>query len=354
MHMHKSLTFFLVLLLVHLGNSAYGAAAGNLYQAIVPVKTRLEQERQTILPEAFEQVLVKLTGNLQVGENRLLAQQLPQAVRYVQKYYYSNSIYPGHDLLFVTFEPKSVDELLSAAQLPKWTARRPLLLIWLIKDEDGKKSIVDDADPMATDLKLAASQMGLAIMFPAYDLEDMQQVSMDDIWAPNVASIVKCAQRYGADKLLIGRVVQGPQQDWYAQWQIGNGLSWHSLSHDEESSSKNPSAVMQQTMRQVLLELAQIDELPAGDKAQAKPLLNIRLNVNGVTGLVDYQRVLEYLQQLPGVVSVQVLNVGADQIALNLGVQMTQESLIQEIAQTKLLAAETTHEQNVLEYELQS
>jgi hypothetical protein len=348
MRVNKSLNILILgLTLINLWVTAQAARVENLYQAAVAVDSRLENERQKALPVAMTQVLIKVSGNTRVEHNRIIANQLPQAARYVQKFLYSKPLDNGKIMLVIDFNAKAIDDLLLAAGIAKWSEQRPLILVWLASEQDGKKATVEEAEGFGRMLKLAAEQVGLSIMFPAYDLDDMQQVSLSDIWSPNLDPIIKCAQRYSADKLLVGRVVKGAMQTWSAQWQFGSGQEWHTLM----SNGDNLDDVMQQSMRQVLAQLRGTNEQPITEQA-AKTYTNVQLNINGVTGLVDYQRVLSYLQKLPGVHSVQVLNVGADQIALNISTDGTKDALLRDISQTDMLAVSARA--GLLEYELKS
>ena len=227
----------------------------------------------------------------------------------------------------------------------KWVSERPVVLVWLATEANANHVTIDESDKIGQLIKLNAQQRGITCIFPAYDLEDMQQVSVNDLWAPNPSPILKTAQRYQADKLLIGRVTQANSQSWSAQWQLGNAEQWQTIN----ASGTNLNEVIQQGMDQILLQLVSNDVSPNTGNA---PKQKIEIIVNRVTGLADYQKVQDFLQNLPAVLSVQVLNVGADQLTFNIATQGTEEDLILAIEQGKLLTALPKTDQNVLEYEI--
>ncbi|MDF2867529.1 MAG: hypothetical protein K0S11_999 [Gammaproteobacteria bacterium] len=336
--------FCLFISLIGIPLSIQALSEADLYQAMVPVNSQTDSERQKILPEAMTQVLIKLSGNPRLADNVNIRSYLTQAPRYIQQYRYG-SLPNLKSVLFVTFNSSAIDNILQKLGQKKWVSERPVVLVWLATEANANHVTIDESDKIGQLIKLNAQQRGITCIFPAYDLEDMQQVSVNDLWAPNPSPILKTAQRYQADKLLIGRVTQANSQSWSAQWQLGNAEQWQTIN----ASGTNLNEVIQQGMDQILLQLVSNDVSPNTGNA---PKQKIEIIVNRVTGLADYQKVQDFLQNLPAVLSVQVLNVGADQLTFNIATQGTEEDLILAIEQGKLLTALPKTDQNVLEYEL--
>jgi len=346
MFVKRAVSYFcLILLMVSIHLPIYAQPEAELYQAVLVANSQTEGERQKLLPQAMLQVLIKLTANPQLTELPGLKAHLAQATRYVQQYHYTHS--GKKTLLWVNFDPTTIDGLLQKLGQPILTSKRPLLLVWLARDSNGSHAIVDEADQLSQQLKLAAEQWGIKCIFPAYDLEDMQQVTPDDLWAPNLAPILQTAKRYQADNLLIGRIIHEGTQSWSMQLQLGNQERWQTISAGGNSIEE----VMQQVMEQLLVKLAGANQATLEEKPIKQ---KIEVLVNGVTGLADYQKVLAYLQNLPAVQSVQVLNVGADQVTFSIATQGTQDELIVAIQQGQELIPTPKTQQDILEYELKS
>lgn len=338
------ISLYLFIVLIGISLSVQASPDVNLYQAVIPVDSQTNSERQKLLPEAMSQVLIKVSGNPRLADNANFKNYLTQAPRYIQQYRY-DSLADGKAVLWVTFNSAAIDKLLQKLGHPKWSSERPLVLVWLVTEVNGRHAIVDESDQISQLIKLQAEQRGITCIFPAYDLEDMQLVTMNDLWAPNLPPISKAAVRYQADNLLVGRITQVNSQNWSAQWQLRNLEQWQTI----QSRGANPKEVIEQGMDQLLLQLASSNiSTNMNDTVKQK----IEIIVNGVTGLAGYQKVQDFLQNLPAVLSVQVLNVGTDQITFNITVQGTVEDLAHAIDQGHLLIALPKTDQNVLEYEL--
>lgn len=333
------------LLIIGVHTSLQAATVDNLYQAIVPVKSQSESERQQAFSEAMGQVLIKLTGNLQVTDKPQVASSIKHAAKFIQQYYYKSI--KNNPMLFVNFNSATVDNLLQAVGQQKLSADRPAVLVWLVREVDEKPAIIEENDDIGQQLKLAAEQVGVPVIFPSYDLEDMQQVTLDDIWAPNLMAIEQATQRYQTDKILVGRIIRKNREGWLVQAQFGYGNSWQTLHFLKEQSSEALRLTLQQILSQLVIATntaVDVNKLPAR--------MRVEIIVNGITGLADYQKALDYLQNLPIVESVQVLNVGADQVTFNLAIQNTENELIQTIEQGELLVSLPNTNPHVLEFDL--
>jgi hypothetical protein len=333
---------FISLLAVELPLQAMADTA--LYQAILPVNSQTATERQKLLPQAMAQVLIKVSGNPHLADNANVRNYLTQAARYIQQYHYANSS-GAKPMLLITFNATAIDNVLQKFGQPKWAGERSSILIWLATETNGNHVVVDEIDKIGQLVKLTAQQYGIPVIFPANDLEDMQQVTIDNLWAPNINPILQTMKRYQADKILAGRITQINSQAWSIQWQVGNSQELHSVNANATSLDD----VIQQGFGQVLSKLANSS---LSTNIESGPKQKKEIIVNGVTGLSDYQKVQDFLQNIPSVQSVQVLNVGADQITFNIVIQGTEDELISAIAQGNLLTAMPQTDKNALEYEL--
>lgn len=340
-------SFWLCLLLIGMPTCLPAATVSNLYQAIVPVNSQTDKVRQKALPEAMEQILIKLTANPHIADDPKLMSYIKQAPKYVQQYYYKSV--NDSAMLFVNFNSAAIDNLLQATGQTFWSVNRPLMLIWLVSELDEKQAAVEEDSRIGQQIKLTAEQMGIPAIFPTYDLEDMQQVTLDDIWAPNLATVVQGAQRYQADKLLVGKIVRKNSKNWVLNAYFGSYSGWQTIS----AAGEKPEELVQQTLAQILVQLAEANSTAATVNPLATTV-KVEIVVNGITGLANYQQVLDYLQSLAIVRAVQVLNVGADQVSFNIATQSSQDELVQTLAQSDLLIPLPNTDPHLLEFELKS
>ena len=115
----------------------------DLYVADVPVANRGETELARAAEEGLAQVLVKVSGSVDVLARPEVAGALQSARARVQQYSY-NRIDNGDAALSarVEFDPAQVRDLLLSAGAPIWTATRPAVLVWLVVEEAGQRSFV--------------------------------------------------------------------------------------------------------------------------------------------------------------------------------------------------------------------
>lgn len=105
--------------------AAFGNTDVDLYQVQLSVKNRSSEVLQAALPQALEQVLMKITGDPKIGSATTVHDHLAEAQNYVERYEYL----PGQSedgqqkfVLVVKFSSKSLDELLEKNTPTKGTA----------------------------------------------------------------------------------------------------------------------------------------------------------------------------------------------------------------------------------------
>src|SRR6185312_5643667 len=70
--------------------------------------------------------------------------------------------------------------------------------------------------------KQIANKRGIPVIFPAMDVEDIAQVSVNDIVTAAVPKLVNAAKRYASDAILFGRIVQ-TMNGYDTQWKLVMG-----------------------------------------------------------------------------------------------------------------------------------
>src|SRR5690349_3468583 len=207
-----------------------------LYEATVPVKNQGPEAREPALQQAFETVLVRVTGSRALPPGAL--DLLPRASSFVQGYGYENSA-SGRELrLRAQFDARAIEGALRGQGLLVWGANRPAHIAWIaLRDDGGQRAVLDAATAAARApaLQDTAEARGLPLQFPGMDATDRQMVTFNDLWAGTVTGVEGASNRYNARMILVGRVGREGGQ-WLARWTL---LSGNGASEDWVSSAPN-------------------------------------------------------------------------------------------------------------------
>ena len=268
-----------------------------LYEATVPVRNQGPEAREPALQQAFETVLVRVTGSRELPPGAL--DLLPRAGSFVQGYGYENSA-GGRELrLRAQFDARAIEGALRGQGLLVWGANRPAHIAWIaLRDDGGPRAVLDAAAAAARApaLQATAEARGLPLQFPGMDATDRQRVTFSDLWAGTVTGVEGASNRYNARMILVGRVGREGGQ-WLARWTL---LSGNGASEDWVSSAPN----LELTLAAGIDDL--VDRQARRFAVQTGSARELRLRVGGVESLNDYGRALNYLRGLGPVRNAQV------------------------------------------------
>ena len=286
-------------------SAAHAVVVTGLYEARVPVADQSTVERNNSLQQAFGVVLVKVTGNRAAAGS--LAAELGSPTQYVQQYRYEKApVDPANPnaapglLLWAQFDPGVVKRALHGVHAPLWGAERPRTLVWLALPD--RILAAADGSPLMQAMQTAAEQRGIVLVFPAMDSTDKAALTTTDLAAFADERIRAASQRYHADAILAGRVAAADGQ-FAARWQ------W--LAPDKVEDWQSPAG------DQTLLAVDGVEV--AADRFAARYAISpdaadqdgIALQVDGVTSLDAYAKVLAYLKSLTPVRAVHLQRVAA-------------------------------------------
>lgn len=344
---------FIALILLSLTCGSYAAEVDNLYQASAPVSSRDEQERATLTPELLRQVMLKVVGNQSLLDSAALEPVLAKAVSFMQQYEYQRSnivadlTRPDKLSLKLSFEPAAVNTAIRELNLPIWGKIRPDILVWLAVSHEGQQSLLgleSDEAGIFRPLSQAADSRGLPVLMPLMDLSDQSALKFNDVWQTQQSIIKTASQRYGADVILSARVnLQGDeaQIDWQA---MGDSISdsWHS------------QGSLQQALNEGMGQLA--DKLALSYSQQVSndaPEQQLNLQITNVLGFADYNRLMNYLQQLDLITDIRVNNLNEQQLDLDIAYRGSVELLQRTLAVGRMLAEENGFDNsNIRHYRL--
>ena len=286
------------------------------------------------LARAMRQMLARVTGLRRPEESPGVGEVLASPEGFVQQYHFESGPASG---LTVKFDEEAVARLVERLGLGWWSRVRPLMLVWLvIEDEQGLKSYADSASPAAEALRTAADERGTPFLLPLFDVEDRVALPVPTLWGGFPEAIRRASDRYAPDAILVGRAYRGGVGQWQARW---------TLFAEVDDEFRTEGDALQTMAAEGLHEAA--DRLAArfARRGAAGAAVRTPIVVSGVEALEDYGRVLRYLDAIDVVEEVQVTRVEPSRVRLGLRVRGGQPALAELIALGRTLTpeAEGTH-----------
>ena len=276
-----------------------------LYQAAVPIQSQSDQDRLAAQSAAMQQVLIKLTGDNKVLANPVIVTALKQPEHYVQEFSYTTAA-DNDDAYYlsVNFSPKDIKQLLKSAGVVYWGANRPLVMVWAtLEDKAGDNAIISNEthNQWVETLKNQANQVGLPLLFPVMDVDDLKQVSVTDVNTPVLPVIKEASKRYAPDALLIGSITPSAGR-YVSQWlMIWQNDQWHWV-----LSGASLQEVAMALAYQVNHTLAR-QFVPQTEAATPETWIN--LQVTQLTEQNDLVSLLDYLKHIALVHKVELLEI---------------------------------------------
>jgi len=318
------------------------AATGqDLFETEVAVTGQQPTERKAAMRQALADVLVRVTGQRELLRSDRVRPLLDDASRFVQQYRYFTvpDSAPPRLMLRVRFDGDGVRQALREQGIAYWGgAERPDTLVWLAVEERGRRYIVSaQGDTVAHEqVRLAAKQRGIPLLFPLMDLQDQAQVRFSDLWGGFFDRVLEASDRYDPQAVLIGRLNRSPSGSWAARWNLrvaGNTTSW-------SDTDRQLAGVIQAGIDNVADSLA--SRLAVTDSGTVGNRVSV--TVEGINTLAAYARVTDYLASLTAVRQLQVDQVAGTSVDYALQLNGSLQGLTQTISIGSVLepaAAET-------------
>jgi hypothetical protein len=299
------------------------AEIAGLFETEVAVQARDEAARGADMLRALQQVLSRLVTTDLLQSDKLRSIQ-DHAQAYVLQYGYVDA--PAAEgqaaprqVLRVVFDEPKLTAALRERGVSIFGAQRPDVLAWIAVTDGQQQQLVsgDSMPEIGSVLREVARERGLPLLLPLMDLSDQQNLSFDDVWAGNDERIRQASMRYDAKAVLAGRLQRQAGGGWDANWrfyQPGAVNAW-------QGSHATVAEALQLGLRGVYDRLA-------AQHASARPAKSkVDLQVSGIVSLENFVRVVEYLQSLSSVRSVDWLRVEPDAVLFRLGIDGDRSTL---------------------------
>jgi uncharacterized protein len=219
------------------------ATAAELYQAQTIVTGQGEANRSIGFAPCLEDVLIKVSGALQLAGDPRLAAYKARAADVVTSYRYHDQMtgLPKGDEqgtrdrpydLTADFDRGKIDDILAALGLKPWLSHRPVLAVF-VEMEQGVRRYVVTSDARQSDLqrdalRAAAAKRGMTIVMP--DVAAWTTTNGDGaaLAAMPLATLATEATALGAEVTLVGRLVWvDADLGWATEWRLDRQGSSH-------------------------------------------------------------------------------------------------------------------------------
>lgn len=330
-----------LIMLLSVSATAQAKLIENLYSATVDVESQSQQHRQSAIVAAFEQVLLKVTGQPETLAHPGIREARDDVSQLLVQYGYQRN--GSQTQLTATFDGRKLRELLAQNELPYWGSRRPQLLLWMVQDVDGRRRLLGSSDEsiFVQQLKDYAQQYAIPIQLPLLDLTDAMQVGVTDVWGRFIQPVAAASKRYAADGFAIVRIsenYQATDSDKRIQLDWTVDVDSQRLSGVVFASSVD--WIAEPFVRDLSQKLAAQFSIVNSDQQQ---LISVPLRITGLRQWQDVLTVETFLTSIPSVASVQLNQYSAKQTLFTVVVRGSEENLLQSIQlDGRLQAAEVS------------
>ncbi len=329
-----------------------------LYQASVAVKDASEAERYPAFTKILQKVLVKLSGNPNINELASIKPSLKDknSENLVEQFSYTRS--PSFQLN-AHFNPAQIDTLLQKAGQPIFNQKRPTILIWLIvRDTEGNSHLVGSLseDTLGQDwaktLHDSADTIGLPIIFPFDDVDDLSTISSNNLWELTPKKLLEASERYGATNILVLKMQTEKTSPCETVWALRP--EGKSTIHWAEKAKTCQVALNSgiETALHNLFSPPTKKGKPQNNLQTVTPTQIVHLSIFHIQSAEDYQLILNDLQNQSSIVEVEIDKVTPVEVSYVLHVKGNLTDVINTLStHSELQMLRKNEQNNSIEYE---
>ena len=320
----------------------------HLYEVEVPVEGQGREERDYVVRQALNEILVRISGRNDAGALAEDESFVPRPTLFVQQFRYRkfkpDELIPANPIdgakpytqkLWLRFTEKSVSKLLREQGFPVWGKTRPATLVWLVVDDQKQRVLVGNGTQHISraHIEQEARKKGLPFRLPLLDLADQSKLQVTDVWGNFEDTILAASSRYQTEAVLVGRIYLSFAKTWNTRWSLysaGQRYDW------EVSNSETLHVAVKEGLSktgEVLSErFAQVDTLIESGE--------VLLQVKNIPDLKTYNKVTKYLKNLNIVSEIQTNQVNTDDVIFSLSSRSGRLGIAQAIALGHVLVAD--------------
>ncbi len=307
----------------------------NLCSIAIPVADSSAETRAKVLPQAFDQVLRKLSSSSSVENMPQMLVVKQDVEKYLSNYFYLNK--EGVEYLNLHFNEQMLENLLADLGRPRLGFDRPQVLFWLVVEDEHKPMFVANGVaetlPIASKIDALSNDYAVPIIIPLLDLTERLFISEKDVQNFNEPPLQQASGRYNAESVLLGSIkrVAGI---WNCEWRLidrDRSIAWNTTGTDINAELE---LMINNLAGHLIATHGSLYNQPI------VPKQHIALRVNGVRSVSDYAKVLAYLKQLAGIKQVEIGAVAGNQATFIVTAEGNKEGLVQLLQMDSLLIAD--------------
>jgi hypothetical protein len=294
----KLFSIFLLTLCLIIAMHAHSALIEHLNKGQIIVRDQSNFTQNKAGKLAFQQVVVKLSGDVAVLENLQVKRSL---INFEQYLVASTFIQNGDKLLYeAEFNEQKIVDLLRTENLNVWGKRRPSGLLWLVIEDDVSRSKAlvtqSSSSPYLKTIEQVAYDRGIALIMPIGDLTDSMNITALDVWGLFSSSIFNKSIRYGTN-YVIGARIGYVFDDFSAgeKLQLSYFITNGQTIETNEIVGDDITTLIAQFVNEYAKYLATLYSVESNQTGQH---YSVTLNIANVDTLVKYRTVLEILSSL--------------------------------------------------------
>jgi hypothetical protein len=311
----QQLSFWFVTFLWAVSLFSYGASG---YTVVTPVASKEKSVRLAAWRTALAQVLVRQTGNADVGSLPAIQTALKACDRYVARYDYSNDK-EAQLYLNTVFSPAGVARLLHAANQTAWVApARPLLVI-------SSLSVEDSSLRMRAVFKAVTAARGLPLEFASMDLADQSHLASLSGITPEATAWF--AERYQTNLLLFVDLARddfnGVNQPTALQAHLyldGSPYAWRTAGNTVSTAARE------------LIEQATDTVVRNGTQATSPLMHDWVIDVQGIDSIVAYHEAVAWISHALGITSGLAENLRSNSLQIQFHSSLSRQVLRSRLA----------------------
>jgi hypothetical protein len=332
---------FLLLISVFCITSVDAVPVKGLYGSEINLPVTQSEEKMLI--EAFylaaEEVLIKVSGNKGAIDDEVLKQVRQKSSTWVAQHSIDSlsellpiegELVPGKKIK-VTFYQESIDGFLSKNNLPVWGENRPSVLIWLVNESNGIRSLSGSKAPteILNQFAVAANSVGVPIYAPLLDDVDKSNITTGDVWGFFEDSIVSASQRYQTDAIAALKVSN------YADDFSGNLLVL--LKNGETERFALSGETLEGVIDQASSSLAKVFSSRYASVRNNNSASKLDIQISGVTSYSIMKKVQSYLESIGVVRRVSLIQVDGARVEFSVEIDGDKQKLFNSISLSRLL-----------------
>jgi uncharacterized protein len=273
----------------------FALARPDLFTAEVKVTPR--SSWNTLVSQAFKEVLVRVSGNVNVATIESVKEQIQHAKENIVDYQYQED--KQQKWLRIRFDASSVEHILQKTGQSIWGNVRPNALIWPVLEHADQHLIVS-SDAVMGQVKQLAYQRGIEMLFPLGGIDEQgiadklaDQADLVLQKKIDLTPLVILSQSYQVDQVLIAFIrsdfnEQG-KKVWFVRWL----LLGDEAQHFWESEGKSLDASIVQGLHH-WVDLLVNRHASIQDQAIKGEFF---LRINNIRSLKDYLDLMRFMQK---------------------------------------------------------